>query len=148
MNVRELNASELKSLLALYRHLHPVDDPAADLDTIEAIWQELRVSPYHKYFGAYVEGQLVSCCALTLSPNLTRGYRPYGLIENVLTHMDYRRQGFAKAVIEKALEFSWASNCYKVMLVSNQHDEAALRLYESAGFDKNEMQAFVAVNPS
>lgn len=46
MNVRELKASELKSLLALYRHLHPLDDPAPDLDTVEAIWQELRVSPY------------------------------------------------------------------------------------------------------
>ena len=148
MNVRELKASELKSLLALYQHLHPVEDPAPDLDTIEAIWQELRVSPYHKYFGAYIEGQLVSCCALTLSPNLAHGSRPYGLIENVVTHAAHRNQGFAKAVIEKALDFSWSSDCYKVMIMSSLSDEAALRLCNSAGFASKEMQAFVVMHPS
>ena len=148
MNVRELKAAELKSLLALYEHLYPVAGAAPDLDTIEAIWQELRVSPYHKYFGAFVDGYLVSSCALTLTPNLTRGCRPYGVIENVVTHSRYRRQGFAKAVMEKALDFSWRQNCDKVMLVSSRNDEEALRFCESSGFDLHEMHTFVAVHPS
>lgn len=145
MNVRELKAFELKSLLALYRHLDLADDPASDLDTIEAIWQELRVSPYHKYFGAFFDGQLVSCCALTLTPNLTGGCRPYGLIENVVTHSAHRRQGFAKAVLEKALDFSWSHRCNKVMLMTDRYDDATLRFCKSAGFEPGERHAFIAV---
>lgn len=148
MNVRELKAPELKSLLALYQHLQPADDAASDSETVEAVWQELRVSPYHKYFGAYVDGQLVSCCALTLSPSLIHGCRPYGLIENVVTHTANRGQGLAKAVIDKALDFSWLSNCYKVVLVASRSDEASLHLFESAGFGKGEMETFVAGHPN
>ena len=104
MNVREIAASELSNLLELYQHLDAKDDSVPDMDIVETIWQELRVSPYHRYFGAYLDGRLVSSCALTLVPSLRRGYRPYGLIENVVTDPDYRKQGFATAVLKKALE--------------------------------------------
>jgi ribosomal protein S18 acetylase RimI-like enzyme len=144
MNVREIKASELKDLLMLYQHLHADDDPLPDLDTIESIWQELRVSPYHKYFGVYVEDRLVSSCTLTLTPNLTRACRPYGVIENVVTDASFRNRGFARAVLKKALDFSWASNCYKVMLMTGHKDEANLRFYESVGFNRHEKQAFIA----
>ncbi len=147
MNVREIAASELSGLLELYQHLHAKDDPIPDRDTVEAIWQELRVSPYHKYFGAFHEGRLVSSCTLTLTPNLTRGCRPYGLIENVMTDARHRRRGFASAVIGTALGYSWSSNCYKVMLMAGPKDEAIFRLYESVGFKRHEMQAFIATPP-
>lgn len=147
MNVREITASELKSLLALYQHLHTEDDPLPDIDSIEAIWQELLVSPYHKYFGAYVEGRLVSSCTLTLTPNLTRGCRPYGVIENVVTEDGFRKRGFATGVLKKALDVSWSNNCYKVMLMTGSKDEATFRFYESAGFNRHDKQAFIARPP-
>lgn len=147
MNVREITASELKNLLELYQYLHTEDDPLPDLDTMESIWQEIRVSPYHKYFGTYVEGRLVSSCALTLTPNLTRGCRPYGVIENVVTDASFRKRGFASAVLKKALDFSWSSNCYKVMLMTGRKDEATFQFYESAGFNRNDRQAFIAMPP-
>ena len=142
-NIREIKASELKALLALYEHLHAQDDPLPDAYTIESVWQELRVSPYHKYFGLYMDARLVSSCTLTLTPNLTRGCRPYGVIENVVTDAGFRKRGFAKAVLEKALAYSWSSNCYKVMLMTGRTDEATFRLYESVGFNRHAKQAFV-----
>lgn len=65
-----------------------------------------------------MDGGLVASCTLTLTPNLTRGCRPYGVIENVVTDVGFRKRGFAKAVLEKALAFCWSSNCYKVMLMA------------------------------
>lgn len=141
MDVREIKASELRALLGLYQHLHTNDDPLPDLDSTESVWQELRVSPYNKYFGVYVDSMLVSSCTLTLTPNLTRGCRPYGVIENLVTDASFRNRGFAKAVLEKALAFSRSSNCYKVMLMAKRTDTASL--YESVGFDRHNMQAYV-----
>lgn len=145
MNVREIAASELPRLLELCQHLDTKDDSVVDRDTVEAIWQELRVSPYHKYFGAYVEGLLVSSCALTLMPNLTHGCRPYGVVENVVTDPSYRKQGLATAVLKKALDYSWSKNCYKIMLVPGKDDEASFRLYETVGFDRYNKQSFIAI---
>jgi len=97
-----------------------------------------------RYYGGFVDGSLVSSCTLTIIPNLTRGCRPYGVIENVVTHVAHRRRGYAKAVLLEALGDAWAANCYKVMLLTGRKDEATFRFYESVGFDRNGKQAFIA----
>lgn len=91
-----------------------------------------------------LDGQLVASCNLTIIPNLTRACRPYGLIENVVTHRAYRNRGFGKAVLARAVEVAWEQDCYKVMLMTGRKDEATLRFYQSAGFDPKGKQAFVA----
>ncbi len=144
MEIRPIARSELAQLLALYGHLHADDEPLPDGEALEQIWNELLGSPRYRYAGAYVDGQLISSCTITIVPNLTRGGRPYGLIENVVTHADHRGHGYARAVLHDALSFAWAQGCYKVMLMTGRKDEATLRFYESAGFDRQAKQAFIA----
>ena len=134
MEVHQVGASELKDLLALYKYLHDADDPLPNAATVEAVWQELLGNPRYKYFGGYVGGKLIASCALTVVPNLTRGCRPYGVIENVVTHADHRKQGHGKAVLAEALSFAWSQGCYKVMLMTGRSDPAVLAFYESCGF--------------
>ena len=90
----------------------------------------------------------MSSCALSVVPNLTRGCQPYGVIENVVTHADYRGKGYGKAVLRQALEYAWKRDCYKVMLLSGRKSEAVYRFYESVGFDRHAKQAFVARSES
>ncbi|MBN3938406.1 MAG: GNAT family N-acetyltransferase [Nostoc sp.] len=58
---------------------------------------------------------LIASCLLVIVPNLTRGDRPYGLIENVITHPDYRRQDVGKCLIHHTLQSAWSHNCYKAL---------------------------------
>ena len=144
MEIREIEENELKELLNLYSHLHSSDDPLPIIDVVSAIWREIKVSPNIKYFGLYVDGRLVSSCTISIIPNLTRGCRPYGVIENVVTHKDFRRIGYGRDILMHALEYAWSRDCYKVMLLTGRKDEATFRFYESAGFDRHEKQAFLA----
>jgi len=144
MHIRPISEPELPALMALYRHLHESDDPLPAAAEVEAVWRELLASPRYRYFGGYVGETLVCSCTITVIPNLTRGCRPYGVVENVVTHADHRKQGHAKAVLHEALDFAWSQRCYKVMLMTGRKDEATLRFYEGAGFDRHGKQAFVA----
>lgn len=101
-------------------------------------------NPRCRYFGGYEGEYLVSCCTIMVIPNLTRGCRPYALVENVVTHKGYRNKGWGKAVLASALAHAWAENCYKVMLLTGRKDEAVYRFYERAGFSRHGKQAFVA----
>jgi len=81
-------------------------------------------------------------------PNLTRGCRPYGLIENVVTDENHRGKGYGKAVVGAALSHAWSAHCYKVMLMTSRQDEGTALFYESAGFDRHEKKAFVIKPPA
>ena len=144
MLIRYLKWADLDELLALYAHLHDFDAELPERAIVEGVWRELAANPGYRYYGGFVDNSLVSSCALTIIPNLTRGCRPYGVVENVVTHVAHRRRGYAKEVLLEALKDAWAANCYKVMLLTGRKDEATFRFYESVGFDRNGKQAFIA----
>jgi GNAT superfamily N-acetyltransferase len=144
MQIRSLRTEDLDALLRLYTHLHATDDPSPGSNQLAEVWAEVLENQRCRYFGGFVSGELVSCCTIMVIPNLTRGARPYGLIENVVTHQEHRGHGYGKALLAQALEFGWSQHCYKVMLMTGRKDDATHHFYESAGFDSQSKKAFVA----
>ena len=145
INVRLITRDELPQLLALYHYLNPVDTPLPTDDILQSIWDGILRDPRLYYIVADVDNQLVATCNLTIVPNLTRGARPYGIIENVVTHLDYRQQGFGTQVLHYALALAWQQQCYKVMLLSGSKREETLNFYENAGFKRGLKTGFVAL---
>ena len=144
VHVRPLLPTELDALLALYAHLHEHDLPLPNRAQVEEVWNEALSNPKCRYFGGFEDGKLVSSCTILLVPNLTRGCRPYGVVENVVTNAAYRGKGWGKRVLQEALAFAWENECYKVMLLTGRKDEATLRFYEGAGFSRDGKTGFVA----
>ena len=143
VTIREVADEELFALLRLYAHLHP-DDEMLALDEAAPLWETLRRDPNQHHLGAYWNGSLAATCTLIVVPNLTRGGRSYGLIENVVTHPDYRRRGLGTAVLKNALQAAWERGCYKVVLLTASKTESTLRFYEKAGFERGVKTSFVA----
>jgi GNAT superfamily N-acetyltransferase len=137
----------LDALLALYKHLHRKDAPLPKRPALDALWTSIMADPRLFYFVGELDGEIISSCTLAIIPNLTRGCRPYGLIENVVTHVDHRNQGFGTAVIRQALQVAWDTNCYKVMLSTGSKEESTFRFYENAGFWRGIKTGFVAYSP-
>lgn len=143
-HIRAIRPDELSSVLNLYRYLHP-SDPELPVNTkLEELWQRICADPQLHYIGAEVSGTLVSTCTLAIIPNLTRSARPYALIENVVTHPDFRRQGIATSLLRFTLQFAWAQGCYKAMLLTGRKDPETLRFYEKAGFQAGVKTGFIA----
>ena len=69
---------------------------------------------------------MVASCTLTIIPNLTRACRPYGVIENVVTHTVHRGDGWGRALLQRTLAHAWRERCYKVMLMTGRKDAATL----------------------
>ncbi len=133
--VREALAGDLPAVLALYRHLSP-DDPEPTLAEAQPVWDTLLASPMTIVAVAEVEGFVAATCVLATVPNLTRGARPFAVIENVVTDPLRRGKGLGTAVLHFAVEAAWERGCYKVMLSSGRTEEATLRFYEQAGFKR------------
>jgi GNAT superfamily N-acetyltransferase len=143
---RDLGHDDLDALLALYRHLHSDDEPVPN--SVGSVWAEIVRDPSQIYLGAFVGDRLVSACNAAVIPNLTRGARPYAIVENVVTHADYRRRGIGAALMRELLGRCWARGCYKVMLMSGASRQNIHEFYVSLGFDKTAKQAFIAKPPA
>ena len=142
MIVRKIKETDLEKLLVLYKHLHTEESAVENAD-IKAAWKNILQHDFFTYFVIEYEGILVSSCNITIIPNLTRAGRSIGLIENVVTHSNYRKKGFGRAVIETALDYAKSKNCYKVMLLSNAQRLEAHKFYESLGFKSENKVGYV-----
>ncbi|MCE7698343.1 MAG: GNAT family N-acetyltransferase [Methanobacterium paludis] len=141
--VRLIKCDELEKLLSLYEYLVP-DDPKLKIDkALKRHWNEILSNPNQFHLVIEEDEMLVSSCNLAIIKNLTRSARSYGLIENVVTHPDYRKKGYGTAILKKAVEIAQENNCYKLMLMTSQKDDSTLRFYEKAGFNRGEKTAFI-----
>jgi GNAT superfamily N-acetyltransferase len=144
VNIRvAASSNDLEPLLDLYRHLHVSDQPSPTRAVRAATWRAILDDPRMRVFVAEEAGQFVASCMLVTVTNLTRGCRPFGLVENVVTRSGYRRRGHGRAVLARALAEAWAAGCYKVMLLSAP-TAAARAFYAACGFEAGTKQGFVA----
>ncbi len=140
--IREIAESDLDGLLALYSQLHGEPIPEKD-DRLMSVWQSILDDKNHHIIVAEESGVLVSSCVCVIIPNLTRGQRPYALVENVVTDKTHRKKGYATACLNFARDIARRENCYKMMLLTGSKSEDTLRFYERAGFDRNSKTGFI-----
>jgi ribosomal protein S18 acetylase RimI-like enzyme len=144
--IRAAAEADLAAVLDLYRHLHPHEAPLEPA-AAERAWSALLASGCTTVIVAQQAELLVSSCTLAIVPNLSRGARSYGVIENVVTHADCRRRGFGRRVLAHALDLAWQADCYKVHLATGSQRETTLSFYEGAGFQRGGKTYFEVRRP-
>ena len=142
MKIREININELNELLELYTHLHEQGMPE-NSDHLQKTWNRICNDENHHIIVCEINNQIVSSCVCVIIPNLTRNIRPYALIENVVTHTDYRNNGYATACLNYAKELAVRSNCYKIMLLTGSKNDGTLNFYKKAGYNCTDKTAFI-----
>lgn len=139
--IRSAQSDDLEALLSLYDFLHEGDLPIAN-DVAKQNFDHILASPYLRLFVTEYCDQLISSCYLNIIHNLTRGGAPYAVIENVVTHPEFRRQGFGREIMRYTLNAAWELGCYKVMLMTGR--KANISFYEEVGFDSSAKWALIA----
>lgn len=140
--IRETKENELKELLELYTHLHELGVPEYS-ENLKKTWDTICNDENHHIIVCEIGGKIVSSCVCVIIPNLTRNIRPYAFIENVVTHANYRRKGYATACLNYAKELTQKANCYKMMLLTGTKSENTLNFYKKAGYNSEDKTAFI-----
>jgi len=140
--VREAREDDLGALLELYTHLHETEVPPMT-EHLRQVWRDILRDKKHHVIVYEHDCQIVSSCICVVVLNLTRGVRPYALIENVVTHADHRCRGYAGACLAYAKQIAAQAGCYKIMLLTGAKEEQTLRFYRSAGYNSSDKTAFI-----
>jgi len=143
---RPARASDLPSLLALF-DLSEVSAIAQPQEHAESIWQETLTHPGLHVFVSDDHDRIAATCMLVIAPNLLRGGRRHGFLENVVTHPELRGRGHGRAVVLAALGHAWAADCHHVLMQSGRADPRVHAFYERLGFKPGLRVAYAAVRP-
>lgn len=141
VTIRSAVREDLPAILALMAMLNP-DDPSPDSEAARRTWEEILSDARTNYLVAEADGVVVGCCCLAIIPNLTRGLRPFGVIENVIVDVSWRNRGIATSLLRNAGHLAREAVCYKLMLMSNRKRVEAHPLYRKCGFESDSKLAF------
>jgi GNAT superfamily N-acetyltransferase len=145
-NVRHATMADIGSLLALFAASDV--SRSAEPERAEQIWAETIARDALVVFVSDADAQIVSTCMLITAPNLLRGGRQHGIIENVVTHPEFQGRGHGRAVIGAALSEAWKRDCHHVLLQSGRADPRTHRFYEACGFVPGLRTAYAALRPA
>src|SRR5437764_351315 len=144
---RLARAADLPSLLLLFA-VSEVSAAAQPHERAEHVWRETLAQPGVSVFVADEGERIAASCMLVTAPNLLRGGRRHGFLENVVSHPELRGQGYGKAVVQAALAHAWAVGCHHVLMQSGRADPGVHGFYEALGFQPGLRTAYVASRPA
>lgn len=130
---KSADADDLKDLYFRYlTHFPPKEEQDMKL------WKDL-LDQFEKDDHMYLlvgeeDGKVVSSVQMAIIDSLTHNVRPFAVIENVVTHIDYRNKGYASELLNKASEIAKEHRCYKVFLETGSNKESTLNFYKNNGF--------------
>ncbi len=136
MIIRKAKSTDASDLKVLYFDYLTHFPPKEEQDMI--MWQNL-IDKFEKDENMHLlvaeeEDKVVSSVQMAIIENLTHNVRPFAVIENVVTHIDYRNKGYASALLERASEIAREHRCYKVFLETGSNKESTLNFYRNNGF--------------
>jgi GNAT superfamily N-acetyltransferase len=144
---RFARVSDLPRLLALFA-ASEVSAAAQSPARVESIWHATLEQEGIAVFVSDDGDRIAATCMLITAPNLLRGGRRHGFLENVVTHPSLRGRGYGKAVVQAALTHAWAKDCYHVLMQSGRADPRVHAFYEGLGFRPGLRVAYVAERPA
>ena len=140
--VREAKHEDLNAILELYLFLHEDSIPEKD-EHLRKTWMQIIQDKDHHLIVNEMVGKIISSCVCVIIPNLTRNVRPYAFVENVVTHADFRGNGYAGECLDYARKIAEKENCYKMMLLTGSKKSETLHFYEKAGYNSTDKTAFI-----
>jgi GNAT superfamily N-acetyltransferase len=146
-DARLARTSDLASVLALFR-ASEVSRNAEPAARAERIWSDILARDGIAVFVSDADRSIASTCMLVMVPNLLRGGRQHGFLENVVTHPQFRGRGHGQAVVRAALALAWASDCHHVLLQSGRNDPRVHRFYAQCGFEAGLRVGYAAHRPA
>lgn len=127
------DADDLKTLYFEYlTHFPPKEEQDMQL------WKQL-LDKFEKDENMHLlvveeDGKVVSSVQMAIIESLTHNVSPFAVVENVVTHIDYRNRGYASALLKRASEIAKARKCYKIFLETGSNKESILNFYRNNGF--------------
>lgn len=144
--IRSANRDDFEAISRLYAQLN-VDDPSVAGQHYLEVFEQILNRDGLDILLLELDGEILGATYLNLTPNLSRGGRPYAVIENVVIAAHRRGEKLGRRLMDATLERAWAAGCYKAMLMTGSKTPSTHAYYRACGFADDVKTAYLARPP-
>jgi GNAT superfamily N-acetyltransferase len=105
--IRSAATDDFEAIAHLYAQLN-LDDPPVTGPAFVRVFEEILGREGLDLLLLELDGEVLGSTYLNLIPNLSRGGRPYAVIENVVIAEHRRAEGLGRRLMDATLERAWA----------------------------------------
>lgn len=137
LSIHKSTRDDLEGILALYAEPDIDNGNVLDLQSVESVFDKMKLYPNYALYVATIDNQIVGSFALLIMDNFAHMGAPSAVIEDVVVHLKWRGQGIGCQMIRFAMERAKEAKCYKLVLSCSINRDRAHKFYESLGFEKH-----------
>ncbi len=137
--IREAEKRDKDKLVELYRMLVP---NSKKMNVREEQIETIRRDRNNFLFVYEEDGELIGTLTLNICLQALHGYRPYGVIENIIVHEDFRGRNIGRKLLQHVEDYCRSIDCHRIMLLSSSKRDRAHQFFEREGFDGSVSRGF------
>ncbi|AOP35519.1 acetyltransferase [Leptospira tipperaryensis] len=138
-NIREVAITDLNPVSRLFDEYRQFYEKESDLSGASKFLEERILKGESKIYVAVDDDEKNYCGFTQLYPSFTSlSMKRTWILNDLFVRPEYRKQGVAKALIERAVSLARSMDAKYVSLSTAHNNKNAQKLYESLGFIKDE----------
>ncbi|WP_053367840.1 GNAT family N-acetyltransferase [Bacillus sp. FJAT-27245] len=137
--IREADRTDKTQIFNLYKMLVP---NSKKMNVLEDQIDKLRRDPHNFLLVYEDEGEIVGTLTLNICLQALHGFRPYGVVENIVVHEQHRNKKIGQELLRYVEQYCKSIDCHRIMLLSNAERNNAHRFFEREGYDGSISRGF------
>ncbi|MET3728038.1 GNAT superfamily N-acetyltransferase [Fictibacillus halophilus] len=137
--IREAEKRDKDKLVKLYRMLVP---NSKKMKVREEQIEIIRRDRNNFLFVYEEDAELKGTLTLNICLQALHGYRPYGVVENIIVHEDFRGRNIDRKLLQHVEVYCRLIDCHRIMLLSSSKRDRAHQFFEQEGFDGSVSRGF------
>lgn len=137
--IRRATKEDADAIAALYKELTTLSPVAVLPERIDTLAQD----PNTYLLVCDDDGDVIASVLVCLCQDVMFNNQPFAIIENLIVHHHYQREGIGKSMMDYIEAFCLEQNCSKIMLLTNNENRSARDFYTAMGYDPDAKIGFI-----
>lgn len=138
-HIRRAIKTDVDAIASLYQELMPDTAISVSADQIDEISKSdtsfLLVCEEHE--------DILATALLCLCQDVMHNNSPFAILENMIVHSQYQREGIGKSMMDYIEDFCTQKNCSRIVLLTNNENRSARDFYTAMGYDPDAKIGFI-----
>lgn len=137
--IRRATKHDADAIAALYKELTTLSPVAVLPERIDAIAKDENTH----LLVCDDNGDIIASALVCLCQDVMFNNQPFAIIENLIVHHHYQREGVGKSMMDYIEAFCLEQNCSKIMLLTSNENRSARDFYTAMGYDPDAKIGFI-----